>query len=300
MQKAYLIDASIYVFRAWFTLPDTLVNADDEPVGAVYGFADFLLNLLERERPDYLLCAFDESLNDSAYRHQIYPDYKANRESAPDVLKRQFALCRQLLTKLGIYHQGHPAYEADDIIGSASVQLRHQGLRNMIISGDKDLTQLVRGQDLWWEYGRDQQLCQNKVKDKFGVWPDQIADLLALAGDKVDNIPGVPGIGAKTAAKLLVKYGTLDNLLANLSEIANMKFRGAKRTQDLLITHQAQARLSKQLTDIVLDLNLGWTQAIQLKPDLPDIHDAVAFMRYLGFGQQRINRWHRLQQSTKA
>lgn len=289
----FLIDSSIYVFRAWFTVPDTLTNADGEPVNALYGFSDFLLRLLENERPAHLLCAFDESLSEASYRNAIYPAYKANREPAPPELKKQFAYCRELVRAAGIAEFSSPHYEADDIIGTFSRSMRRHGFQSVIISGDKDLTQLLQAGDLWWEYGRDIQLDCNGVLKNFGVHPHQIADLLALAGDAVDNIPGIPGVGLKTAANLLTKFESLENLLANIDKIGTMKFRGAKRVQSLVAEHQQAARLARQLTVIVDDNSLpSHHSALQHQA-----HNSAALHALFdktGFSNSRRERWQRV------
>jgi 5'-3' exonuclease len=287
--RAYLIDSSIYIFRAWFTMPDTLTDLDGHPVNALYGFADFLLNLLEREQPLHVACAFDESL-ETSYRNTIYPAYKANREPAPPELKRQFQYCRELVRAAGIAEFASDHYEADDIIGTFSRHMRRHGFQNMIISGDKDLAQLLVHQDYWWEYAKNKRMNREDVYEHFGVYPEQIADLLALAGDAVDNIPGVPGIGLKTAARILNKFGTMENALDNIEQIGNMKFRGAKRTQQLLEEHQDKARLSKQLTVIVDDDNLPDDhQALQRRPRETGLLETL--LEHFGFGEYRRKRW---------
>lgn len=288
--RAYLIDSSIYVFRAWFTMPDDLLDRDGNPANAFYGFADFLLGLLEREQPTHIACAFDQSLARS-YRNEIYPAYKANRDPAPPELLRQFGFCRELVRAAGIAEFASNRYEADDIIGTLSHLMRKNGFINYIISGDKDLTQLLAGQDYWWEYGKDKRMQRNDVYKHFGVYPEQIADLLALAGDAVDNIPGIPGVGRKTAALLLAKFGTLENLLENIEQIGHMKFRGAKRIQLLVREHQGLARLSKQLTLIVHDENLptehhALTRQPYNREELEELFDQI------NFGKFRRQRWH--------
>jgi DNA polymerase-1 len=288
--RAYLIDSSIYVFRAWFTMPDDLVDCDGNPVNAFYGFADFLLGLLEREQPTHMACAFDQSLERS-YRNEIYPAYKANREPAPPELLRQFDYCRALVRAAGVAEFASKRYEADDIIGTLSQLMRKNGFINYIISGDKDLTQLLDAQDYWWEYGKDKRMQRNDVYKHFGVYPEQIADLLALAGDAVDNIPGIPGVGMKTAANLLAKFGTLENTLDNIEQIGHMKFRGAKRVQLLVKEHQGMARLSKQLTLIVHDESLptehhALTRQPYNRPELEDLFEQI------NFGKFRRQRWH--------
>ncbi len=288
-KPAYLIDSSIYIFRAWFVLPETLVDSYGRPANALFGYADFLLGLLESERPEYIACAFDESL-DSSYRNDIYPDYKANRDPAPEELKQQFAHCRSLVRTAGIAEFASQRYEADDIIGTLCSTMRNHGFFNLIISGDKDLAQLVEDHDYWWEYTKNIRLDRKGVYRQFGVYPEQIADLLALAGDPVDNIPGVPGIGRKTAERILNKYGTLEAAIDNLDRIGEMGFRGAKRAQNLLSEHQEQARLSRELT------------LIQHDDQLPDHHTALKRKQYdkaalselfddFSFNRHRKERW---------
>jgi DNA polymerase I len=287
--RAYLIDSSIYVFRAWFTMPEDLTDRDGNPVNAFYGFADFLLGLLEREQPTHIACAFDQSLARS-YRNEIYPAYKANRDPAPPELERQFGYCRALARAAGIAEFASGRYEADDIIGTLSNLMRRNGFVNYIISGDKDLTQLLSEHDWWWEYGKDKRMQRNDVYKHFGVYPEQMADLLALAGDAVDNIPGIPGVGLKTAANLLAKFGTLENLLDNIEEIGHMKFRGAKRVQALVREHQQMARLSRQLTLIAHDETLPTEHhALTRRPydrgEMEDLFDLI------NFGKFRRQRW---------
>ncbi len=271
-------------------MPEDLIDQAGNPVNALYGFADFLLKLLENEKPSHIACAFDESLS-SSYRNELYPEYKANRDPAPPELEKQFQYCRSLVRTAGIAEFASDRYEADDIIGTLSQHMRRQGFQNYIISGDKDLAQLIHEGDLWWEYGKDKRLDYKGVYKQFGVHPEQIADMLALAGDAVDNIPGVPGIGPKTAARILNKYPTLEEALDNIDAIADMKFRGAKRTQQLLQEHQDAARLSKKLTTIAFDQNLPENSDTLLRQSY-DQNALEDLFEQLGFGQYRRERWH--------
>ncbi len=285
----YLVDASIYVFRGWFTLPDTLNDSDGNPANAVIGFSDFLLQVLERERPGHLVCAFDESLTTS-WRNDIYPEYKANRESAPEDLKRQFLRCRELVEACGLYGCSSPVLEADDLIATLAVNARAEGFRNLVISADKDLTQVLGPDDEWWDYAKNVRLSARGVEQRFGVRPGQISDLLALAGDKVDNIPGVPGIGQKTAAKLLNKWGDIPGMLANLDKVGDMKLRGAKRIQELLGEHAHAIEVARRITTTRHDESLPREMPAFARraPDGGTLHDC--FER-LGFGDLRRRRW---------
>ena len=252
----YLVDASMYVFRAWHSMPDDFRDADGWPTNAVHGFARFLLELLERARPQHIVVAFDEAL-DSCFRHALYPAYKANRDPAPEELKRQFGHCKALCVALGLVVLAHGEYEADDLIGSALRHARGHGHRGVIVSADKDLSQLLGEFDEQWDYARGQRWGANGVKDRHGVHAHQIADYLALCGDAVDNIPGVPGIGAKTAAILLAHFGSLDALLERIEEVAFLRFRGAAASAAKLRAHREQALLCRRLTTIMCDAPLG-------------------------------------------
>ncbi|MBU1724615.1 MAG: flap endonuclease [Gammaproteobacteria bacterium] len=267
----WLIDASIYVFRPWFVRGYIPQDQEGNPVNAVLGFLRFTYNLLQTEQPQQIGFAFDTSLQTSK-RKEIYPNYKANRSPAPDELKYQFQLCRDFLQALGIVQTASHHFEADDVIGTWARQQRESGNACMIISGDKDLAQLVGERDIWWDYGKRKPLPPGGVKKEFGVWPQQIPDQLALAGDVADNIPGIPGIGMATAAKLLQKFKDTEILLSRIPEIGQMKTRGAKRLQGLVEEHQATVRLARQLTvihcevpEIPLDLRRGEKDLVRLR-----------------------------------
>jgi 5'-3' exonuclease len=252
---AYLIDASMYVFRAWHSIPDDLLDADGWPVNAVHGFLRFLLELLERQKPAHVVVAFDASL-ESSFRNTLYPPYKANREPAPEELRRQFAHCEALCRALGLSVLIDTQYEADDLIGAALMRLREQGRRGVIVSADKDLSQLLCGDDEQWDYARNLRWRADGVKARYGVHAHQIADYLGLTGDSVDNIPGVPGIGAKTAATLLGHFGSLDALLERHAEVAFLRLRGAAAHAQRLREHREMALLCRQLATIALDAPL--------------------------------------------
>lgn len=251
----YLVDASLYVFRAWHSLPPDLHGDDGWPTNAVHGFARFLLELLDRARPQHIAVAFDETL-DSCFRNELYPAYKANREPAPEALRRQFTHCQALCRALGLEVLTDPAYEADDLIGSACLQSRAAGLRSVLVSADKDLSQLLGEHDEQWDFARGQRWGADGVPARQGVRADQVADFLALTGDAVDNIPGVPGIGAKTAAALLAHFETLDGLLARVDEIPFLRLRGAAACAVRLREHREQALLCRQLATIACDIPL--------------------------------------------
>ena len=248
-RELYLIDASIYVFRAWFSLPDSILDNEGRPVNAVYGYAYFLCQLLEQTKPTHIAAAFDESLN-SSFRNKIFPDYKSNRESAPEDLKYQFMLCRKLTEVLGIRSFSSKRYEADDLIGTLASRMRKNNFRSVFVTSDKDLSQLVKRGDVFWNYAKDTRYTYATCKKNFGVKPEQMIDFLALAGDSIDNIPGVPGVGGKTAITLLEKHGSLNMIYKNLHKVSDSNIRGAKRIHDLLKENQSLAFVSQQLATI--------------------------------------------------
>ncbi len=249
---AYLVDGSLYVFRAWHSMPDSFFDADGQPSHAVHGFTRFLCELLEQVKPAHVAVAFDAALT-SSFRNAIYPAYKANRELPPPDLERQFVRCREVTEALGIAVLIDHSYEADDLIGTALWNLRGQGLRSVIVSADKDFGQLLGEHDEQWDYARGLRWGPTGVFEKLGVHPHQVADYLALCGDAVDNIPGVPGIGAKTAAALLAHFGTLDALLERVDEVAFLRVRGAAACAQKLREHAEATRLYRRLTRIALD-----------------------------------------------
>ena len=251
LPRIYLIDASIYIFRAWHTYDTSITDRDGKPSNAVFGFSEFLYQLIQQKKPRHIACAFDSTQTNS-YRRELYPQYKANREPAPEELKYQFAMCRSFCQAVGIPEFGSNRYEADDIIGSLAHHFRQQGFAITVVSADKDLAQLIVGEeDQWWDFARSNLLDAHGVKQHFGVRPQQIADMLALSGDKVDNIPGIPGVGYTTAAKLLQKYEGIESILENIEKIAEMKFRGASRVQALLAKNCHMLPLNKLLTTVV-------------------------------------------------
>ena len=266
-RKIYLIDASIYIFRAWFSMPETIVNDEGEPVNAVYGYAYFLCRLIEDNNPSYIAAAFDESLQTS-FRNRIYPAYKANREKAPEDLKYQFAICKKLTEVLGVSAFSSKRYEADDIIGTIAQRVRRNNFSTTFVTSDKDLSQLVGKGDYFWNYAKDEVHSYANCKKVFGVKPEQMVDFLALAGDSVDNIPGVPGVGAKTAISLLTRYGSLTQIYNKLDSLKKSKVRGANRIHDLLVEHKKLAFISKQLATIVRNapINAGLRKLSYVEP----------------------------------
>jgi len=247
--KLYLVDSSIFIFKAWFAQKTATLNRAGKANHAFIGFSDFVYQLLTEVAPQKLVFAYDDSQKKSA-RKSIYPEYKANRSPAPAELKQQFAWCRQWVECLGISGVSSTAWEADDLIGSLASLHRSDELAVVILTADKDLTQLIHEGDLWWSFYDNKKLDYAAIRKKFGVYPAQIADQLALMGDKVDNIPGIPRVGQKTAANLLRKFGTLQNLRDNLDQVSKMKFRYAGLVAKSLIDNESILDISARLTPI--------------------------------------------------
>ncbi len=280
----YHIDASYFIFRAYHSMPADMVDGDGNATHALYGFARFLCDFVENVRPQRLAVAFDESMrDDTSFRCSIFPAYKANRERPPADLKRQFALCREFCRHLGVAEFASTRYEADDIIGTLAARARAAGLRNIVVSRDKDLSQLIRRGDVYWDYTGNARYHYHDIGARFGAAPEAIADFLALTGDSVDNIPGVPGIGKKTAAELFANFGSLDDLYANLGRVASLKVRGAATLAAKLLEHKEAAYLARRLTSIVCDIPLAAAPE-DLRRASPNGAALTAFFDTHGFG----------------
>ena len=278
----YLIDASVYVFRAYYSMPDDMTDDAGNPVNAFYGFARFLGDFMEQVTPEYVAVLFDESLATS-FRTEIYPEYKANRDPAPPELKRQFGQCRRYANALGLMELGSPGYEADDLIGTLVEHGRRQGRPSTIVTRDKDLTQLLSKDDVFWDFAGKGKLRYEQIEDSFGVHPEQIADYLALAGDAVDNIKGVPGVGKKTAEKLLQHFGSLDEIYGNLDRVHEVNVRGAKTLGGKLETHRDDAYLARRLTGIACDAPIDDAESL-LQPSPPRLGEINALFDEAGIG----------------
>lgn len=246
----YLIDGSGYIFRAFHALPPLTRPSDGLPVGAVHGFSAMLWKLLGdsklSDRPTHLAVIFDAS--EKSFRNEMYKEYKAHRPPAPEELVPQFPLIRDAVKAFNVACLEQDGYEADDLIATYAVQAAKAGADVTIISSDKDLMQLVQPGIVMFDTMKNKRIGADEVMEKFGVPPDKVIDVQALAGDSVDNVPGVPGIGVKTAAELIKEYGDLDGLLARAGEIKQPKRR------EKLIEFADQARISRDLVTLKLDV----------------------------------------------
>jgi DNA polymerase I len=295
----YLVDASVYVFRAYYSMPPDMTDQDGHPAHALFGFARFLGDLIERAKPAYLGVAFDESLTTS-FRNRLYPAYKANREPAPADLKRQFERCREFCRLVGAADFSSPEYEADDIIGTLHARFREHGLRSTVVTRDKDLAQLIREGDIYWNYTDNLQLRHGDIEEHFGVVPERFADYLALTGDSVDNIQGVPGVGPKTACVLMREFASLEELYDNLDAVAALPIRGAAKLGERLATHREAAFLARQLTEIVRDMPLENCGRADLQRRAPDVAALGAFFDRHNFGPMLRRQAERLAALPRA
>ncbi|RZJ02759.1 MAG: DNA polymerase I, partial [Brevundimonas sp.] len=247
--RLWMIDASAYIFRAYHALPPLTRKSDGLPVGAVQGYCNMLWKLIRDMKgpdgPTHLVAIFDHS--EKTFRNEMYDQYKANRSAPPEDLIPQFPLVRDATRAFGVHCVELPGYEADDLIATYACRARDAGGEAVIVSSDKDLMQLIGGGVVMWDPMKDRRLAEPEVFEKFGVGPDKMIDLQALIGDSVDNVPGAPGIGPKTAAQLLDEYGDLDTLLERAGEIKQPKRR------ETLINFRDQILLSRELVRLTCD-----------------------------------------------
>ena len=248
----YLIDGSGYIFRAYYALPPLTRKSDGLPTGAVSGFCSMLFKLLEDsksnqnlQKPSHFAVIFDSARK--TFRNKIYSDYKANRSEAPDDLAPQFEYIRKSVEAFNLPSVDLPNYEADDLIATYADKILKKGAKVTIVSSDKDLMQLYKKDVRIFDPMKNKFISENDIMNKFGVDASKVIDVQSLAGDSSDNIPGVPGIGVKTAAELINKYGTLENLLKSAHEIKQNKRR------ETLIENKDKALISKQLVTLKQD-----------------------------------------------
>jgi DNA polymerase-1 len=286
MATVHLVDASPYIFRAHFSLPGSIKTPDGSPAAASYGFTSFLLKLIADEKPTHLAVAFDRSLN-SSFRNEIYPAYKQQRVLPPPELEAQLDACEEIAAALGAATFIDDRYEADDLIGALCAGLAPAGHGAVIVTSDKDLAQLVTGRITLLDFSKGLRLDAAAVFEKFGVRPDQITDYLGLAGDTVDNIPGVKGIGGKSAAELLGQFGHLEDLYQRLDELHWSKIRGAKSLHAKLVANREIAFLSKQLATVAPEVPGVKADLKSLEYKGADAGKVEALFARLGFNKIR-------------
>ena len=285
-----LVDGSGFLFRAFHALP-VLTRPDGTPVNAVLGFTNMLLKLLDDLQATHVAVIFDSARE--SFRNEIFPDYKANRPDPPEELIPQFPLVRDATRAFKVACLERPGFEADDLIATYARQALSEGFEVMIVSSDKDLMQLVSDRVSMFDALKNRKIGPAEVEEKFGVGPERVVDVQALAGDSTDNVPGVPGIGVKTAAQLIQTYGDLDTLLARASEIKQPKRRQS------LIDFAEQARLSRELVRLRDDVPTDVTVPELQRRD-PDHAQLLAFLDEQGFKSVMAKVQHRLAASGEA
>src|SRR5919107_3524695 len=268
-----LVDGSGYIFRAFHALPP-MNNPAGVPVNAVFGFTQMISRFLLDHRGSHIAVVFDASR--TTFRNELYPDYKAHRPDPPPELVPQFALIREATDALGVCKIEQPGYEADDMIAAYARAFEAEGGRVTIVSSDKDLMQLVRPGVEMLDPIKQKPIREAEVAEKFGVPPEKVADVQALAGDPTDNVPGVPGIGVKTAAQLIHEYGSVEALLDNAGKIKQPKRREA------LLANREQALVSKRLVALDADAPLpAPVETLEARP--PERANLEKFLRAQGF-----------------
>lgn len=285
-----LVDGSSYLFRA-FHAPPHLTNSNGEPTGAVYGVVNMLRSLINRFKPTQMAVIFDAK--GKTFRSDMYSEYKANRPPMPDDLRVQIKPLHQIIKALGLPLICVEGVEADDVIGTLAKQASEQNRHVLISTGDKDMAQLVNPHVTLINTMTDTIMDESGVEDKFGIGPELIIDYLALMGDKVDNIPGLPGVGEKTALAMLQGIGSMEKLYQDPDKVASLSFRGAKTMPKKLRENENEAKLSYRLATIKTDVELELTHQ-ELNIEAPDqnqlieLYKAMEFKRWLSdvIGQQ--------------
>ena len=265
-------------------MPDNWFSNEGYPTAAVYGYTTFLLKLLAEQKPKRIAACFDESLG-TCFRNKIYPDYKVSRPPADADLKFQLAACREITELVAIYCASSQLYEADDLIGTLSKKLSRSKTPIAILTRDKDLGQLIlREQDYLWDYAKNQRQYSHHIFEKFGVRPDQIIDYLALVGDAIDDIPGVPGFGPKTVSALLSHHHCIDGIFDAVDLLHELPIRGAKNLAKKLHEHREQIMMARELTKIIKDIPLDITAKDLLwRKDYIDETQINDFCERMGF-----------------
>lgn len=272
--QLYLLDGSSYIYRAYYGIRD-LATADGMPTNAIFGFTRMLLNLLQEHRPDYLAVVFDPP-REGTFRREIYPEYKENRDAMPEDLALQIPYIKQIVQALNIPALESPGFEADDVMATLARRYAADGIEVTVVTGDKDLLQIVDQRIGLLDTMKDKRSGAAEVFARFGVGPELVQDILGLAGDTSDNIPGVPGIGEKTAAELVQQFGSLEGVLQWTSLV-----NGKKRRENLQ-AHAEQARLSKTLATVRYDVELDVALS-DLCCQPPRLEDLIPLLRQLEF-----------------
>ncbi len=278
-KSLYLIDGSSYIFRAFYGIRQSLSTANGFPTNALYGFVNMLQKVVRDEKPDYLAVAFDSK--EKTFRHQMYTDYKANRESPPEDLIKQFPYFEPLVNAFNIYSVRVPGFEADDIMGTLAKKGAEKGLQVVIVSGDKDMMQMIGPNIRMLDTMKNKWFGIEDVTEKFGVTPDRVIDVMGLMGDSSDHIPGVKGVGPKTASELINKFGSMHELYERIDEVDK------KNLREKLVQDKEMALLSRKLVTLDTSMKLECEfEDMTLKPsnnaDLKKLFAEFEFSSLLG------------------
>ena len=244
--SVYVIDAMNYIFRAYYALPDSITSPSGMLTNAVLGYLRTLLRIIKERKPEYMAAAFE---GDTSFRNTMFAAYKANRKQTPDDLEAQFEYCRKITEAIGVTCFDVDGYEADDVIGTIAARMSALGHPVVVVSGDKDMSQLVCDNVRVYDMAKENWLDEAAVREKFGVAPSQIPDLLALHGDSIDNIPGVMGVGEKTARQLLSVCNSVEDLVAS-DLAAKLSFRARDRILGRIRGNMEAVRISRKLATI--------------------------------------------------
>lgn len=245
-KPVYVIDAMNYIFRAYHALPDSITSPDGMLTNAVLGYLRTLLRIIKERKPEYMAAAFER---DTSFRNTMFAAYKANRKQTPENLEAQFDYCRKITEAIGVACLEVDDYEADDVIGTVAVRMSALGHPVVVVTGDKDMSQLVCGNVQVYDIAKELWLDEAGVQEKFGVAPVQIPDLLALHGDHIDNIPGVSGVGEKTARQILSVCGSVEEL-SDAGLAAKFSFRGRDEILRRIRENMDTVRISRKLATI--------------------------------------------------
>lgn len=278
-KSLYLIDGSSYIFRAYYGIRQFLSTSKGFPTNALYGFINMLQKVVKDEKPDYLVVTFDSK--EKTFRHEMYADYKANREAPPEDLAKQFPYFEPLVQAFNIHSVRVPGYEADDIMGTLAKKGAEEGLQVVIVSGDKDMMQLIGPDIRMLDTMKNKWFDIEGVKEKFGVPPDLVIEVMGLMGDSSDHIPGVKGVGPKTATELIRKFGSIEKVYERIDEVDKQKLR------EKLVQDKEMALLSRQLVTINTSMELEFNlEDLKLKPsnntELKKLFSEFEFSSLLG------------------
>lgn len=254
--RVFIVDALNYIFRAYYGVPQDITTPSGMPKNAIWGYTRTLLRLLKEQQPEFIVAAFESF---GSFRSEMFKSYKANRAETPEGLSPQIDYCRRMTEAMGIPTYESRGFEADDVIGTVAMKMWSRGYPAVVVSGDKDLAQLVRTGVCIYDLANEVWLDEAGVRERFGVEPRQIPDLLALNGDAVDNIPGVPGVGPKTARQILSACESVEDLVSDDSLLDSVEMRSRSRILRRILDSMDTVRLSRKLATIRCDVPLNIT-----------------------------------------